>query len=73
MIIDSKYTKSFISDSLSKTKLNELKEFALLLNNHKNIVSQEVNFNLSFYMEMSMFDFLKYMRNKYKGVINVFR
>lgn len=70
MIIDSKYTKSFISDSLSKTKLNELKEFALLLNNHKNIVSQEVNFNLSFYMEMSMFDFLKYMRNKYKGVIN---
>jgi hypothetical protein len=70
MIIDSKYTKSFISDSLSKTKLNELKEFALSLNNHKNIVSQEVNSNLSFYMEMSMFDFLKYMRKKYKGVIN---
>lgn len=70
MIIDSKFTKSFISDSLSKTKLNELKEFAMLLNNHKNIVSLEVNNNLSFYMEMSMFDFLKYMRNKYKCIIN---
>lgn len=70
MNTDSKYSKSFISDSLSKSKLNELKEFAILLNNHRNIVSQEVNSNLSFYMEMSMFDFLKYMRNKYKNVIN---
>ena len=70
MLIDSKFTKSFISDSLSKIKLNEFKEFAMLLNNHKNIVSQEVNYNLSFYMEMSLFDFLKYMRNKYKNVIN---
>lgn len=70
MIIDSKFSKSFISDSLSKTKLNEVREFALLLNNHKNIVSLDVNSNLSFYMEMSMFDFLKYMRNKYKGDIN---
>lgn len=70
MIINSKYTKSFISDSLSKTKLNELKQFAVLLNNHKNIVSLEVNNNLSFYMEMSLFDFIKYMRNKHKGIIN---
>lgn len=70
MIIDSKFSKSFISDSLSTTKLNELREFALLLQNHKNIVSLEVNSNISFYMEMSMFDFLKYMRNKYKNLIN---
>lgn len=70
MIINSKFSKSFITDSLSKTKLNELREFALLLQNHKNVVSQEVNNNLSLYMEMSLFDFLKYMRNKYKGVIN---
>lgn len=70
MIIDSKFSKSFISDSLSTTKLNELREFALLLQNHKNVVSQEVNNNLSLYMEMSLFDFLKYMRIKYKNIIN---
>lgn len=70
MIIDSKFSKSFISDSLSTTKLNELKEFALLIKNHKNIVSQEVNSNISFYMEMPFFEFLKFMRSKYYGLIN---
>ena len=70
MIIDSKYTKSFISDNLSDSKYKELYDFAILLNNHKNIVSKEVCSDLSFHMEMNMFDFLKYMRNKYKGVIN---
>ena len=70
MIIESKYTKSFISDMLSDSKYKELRDFAMLLNNHKNTVSKEVCANLSFYMEMNMFDFLKYMRNKYKGIIN---
>ncbi len=58
MIIDSKYTKSFISDMLSDSKYKELHDFAVLLNNHKNTVSKEVCTNLSFYMEMNMFDFL---------------
>ena len=70
MIIESKYTKSFISDMLSDSKYKELHNFAVLLNNHKNSVSKEICDNLSFYMEMNMFDFLKYMRNKYKGIIN---
>ena len=70
MLIDSKVSKSFISDSLSITKLNELREFASSLQKHKNIVSVEVNNNLSLYMEMTLFDFLKYMRNKYKNIIN---
>lgn len=70
MIIESKYTKSFISDMLSDSKYKELHDFAVLLNNHKNSVSKEICDNLSFYMEMNMFDFIKYMRNKYKGIIN---
>lgn len=70
MIVESKYTKSFISDMLSDSKYKELRDFAILLNNHKNTVSKEVCSDLSFYMEMNMFDFLKYMRNKYKGIIN---
>jgi restriction endonuclease S subunit len=70
MVIDSYYSKSFISDSLSKTKLKEIKNFAILINNHKNLVSQEVNNNLSKYIDLSFFDFLKLMRAKYKGIIS---
>lgn len=70
MVIDSYYSKTFISDSLSKTKLKEIKDFAILLNNHKNIVSLEINNNLSKYIDLSFFDFLKLMRVKYKGIIS---
>jgi len=70
MFVNSKYTKSFISDMLSDSKYKELHDFAVLLNNHKNVVSKEVCSNLAFFMEISVFDFIKYMRNKYKGVIN---
>lgn len=70
MVIDSKYTKSFISDRLSDTKYMELYSHAILLNNHKNLISIGVCNNLSLYMDMNMFDFLKHMRSKYKGVIN---
>lgn len=69
MIIQSKHTKSFVSDSLTKEKYNELYDFAVTLRNHKNIVSKEVTSNLMFYHEMSKFDFIKYMRNKYKDMI----
>ena len=70
MVIDSKYTKSFVSNMISDSKYTELHDFAILLNNHKNIVSKEVCSNLSLYMEMNMFDFLKLMRSKYKNIIN---
>lgn len=70
MIIDSKFSKSFVSDSLSKTKLKEIRDFAILINSHKNVVSLEVNNNLSKYIDLSFFDFLKIMRTKYKGMIS---
>jgi hypothetical protein len=55
---------------LSDSKYKELRDFAVSLNNHKNTVSKEVCSDLSFYMEMNIFNFLKYIRNKYKGIIN---
>ena len=70
MIIQSKHTKTFVSDSLTKEKYNELQSFAVTLRNHKNLVSDEVTSNLMFYHEMSKFDFIRYMRDKYKGIIS---
>ena len=70
MITKSKFTKSFISDKLSITKYSDIHDHATLLNNHKNLVSNEVGNNLAFYMEMNKYSFLKYMRNKYSEVIN---
>ena len=69
MIIQSKHTKTFVSDSLTKEKYNELQSFAVILRNHKNLVSKEVTSNLMFYHEMSKFDFIRYMRDKYKNTI----
>ena len=39
MFVQSKYTKMFVSNSLTEAKFNELYDFALLLNKHKNKIS----------------------------------
>ena len=46
MIIQSKYTKIFHSKGLTRQKYDELHDFAVLIQNHKNTVSQYVNDNL---------------------------
>ena len=43
MIIQSKYTKIFHSKDLTRQKYDKLYNFAVLIRNHKNIVSQYVN------------------------------
>src|ERR1035437_5557357 len=70
MIIDSKYSKSFISDNLSDSKYDELLKLAMTVNEHKNLLSKEISENLSAYIDMSFFDFLKLMRNRYKNHIS---
>jgi transposase len=70
MLIESRYTKSFISNSLTDKKYNELYEFAILINKRKNLISNEINSNLLFYLDFSFFEFLKLMREKYKGSIS---
>lgn len=69
MVIDSKYTKIFSSNSLTKQKYNELYDFAVYLREFKNQLSLEINNNLLFYLSISSFSFVTQMREKYKGVI----
>ena len=69
MLIKSKYTKIFKSNNMTRLKYNELYDFAVLIRNHKNLVSEHVNNNLLHYLEYSKFTFLKEMRDLYKSVI----
>ena len=69
MIIDSKYTKIFKSNVLTRQKYDELVGFAIMLRDHKNMVSEYTNSNLEHYLECSKLDFLKDMRARYKDVI----
>ena len=69
MIIQSKYTKTFYSKDLTRQKYDELYDFAVLIRNHKNIVSQYVNENLLHYLDCKKFQFLKEMRTKFRGTV----
>ena len=69
MIIQSKYTKIFHSKDLTRQKYDELHDFAVLIQNHKNTVSQYVNSHLLHYLDYNKFQFIKVMRERYKNVI----
>ena len=69
MIIQSKYTKIFHSKDLTRQKYDELHDFAVLIQNHKNTVSQYVNDNLLHFLEYNKFQFIKEMRDVYKDTI----
>ena len=69
MIIKSKYTKIFHSNGLTRQKYDELHDFAVLIQSHKNTVSQYVNDNLLHFLEYNKFQFLKEMRERFKDVI----
>ena len=69
MKIKSRYSKSFYSDRLSDTKYQEIYSFAVYLNKIKNEISQEVSSNLIFYLDMSKFDFQKYLLPKIKDKV----
>ena len=69
MLIQSKYTKIFHSNGLTRQKYDELHDFAVLIQNHKNTVSQYVNDNLLHFLEYNKFQFLKEMRECFKNVM----
>ena len=64
MIIQSKYTKIFNSKDLTRQKYDELHDFAVLIQKHKNTVSQYVNDNLLYFLEYNKFQFIKEMRER---------
>ena len=69
MIILSKYTKIFHSKDLTRQKYDELYNFAVLIQHHKNTISQYVNDNLLHFLEYNKFQFLKEMREHFKDAI----
>ena len=69
MIIQSKYTKIFHSKDLTRQKYDELNNFAVLIRNHKNIVSRYVNENLLHYLDCTKFQFSNEIRTKFKGYV----
>lgn len=69
MIIQSKYTKIFHSNDITRQKYDKLYNFAVLIRNHKNIVSQYVNENLLHYLDCTKFQFTKEMRTQFKGSV----
>ena len=54
---------------MTRLKYNELYDFAVLIRNHKNIVSEYVNQNLLHFLEYNKFTFLKEMREHFKGCV----
>lgn len=70
MIIQSKYTKIFNSKDLTRQKYDELHDFVMLIQNHKNTVSQYVNDNLLHFLEYNKFQFIKEMREVRKDAIS---
>lgn len=69
MITQSHYTKEFKSNDLTHLKYNELRAFAEALRDHRNSVSEYVNSNLMFFLDVSKFTFIKEMRVRFKDIV----
>lgn len=69
MIIDSKYTKIFVSDDITRLKYNELHDLAVNIREQKNKVSEFVSHNLLKYLDLNKFQFITEMRNVYQNQI----
>src|SRR5574344_2652991 len=67
-IIESKYTKSFVSTDLGLVKYNKIKVIATNLLIYKNEIFSIVHSNLLFFMKMSKFDFITHFTNYYKSI-----
>lgn len=65
MTVDSKYTKTFVSDALTDKKYNELLAYAVHLRDVRNEVSEHVNGHLLEYMDTPSLQFVTLMRERY--------
>lgn len=69
MTIDSKYTKVFVSDDLTRLKYNELRDHAVNIRGLKNKVSEFISRNLLRYLDYSNLTFMKEMRVEFKNQV----
>ena len=69
MLIQSKYTKKFVSNSLTREKYNELHNFAVYLREFKNKISQELSADVFSYLDMNKFEFITLMRQRHNGEV----
>lgn len=65
MEVDSKYTRMFVSDSLTDEKYNELLTHAVFLRDMRNEVSAYVNAHLLDYVDTPALQFVTLMRERY--------
>ena len=70
MIVNSKYSKLFYSDMLTRSKYDELYAVAVNLRDFKNEVSQLVNDNLLYYLDFNKFTFITEMRKYFQNKIS---
>lgn len=70
MIVNSKYSKVFHSDMLTKSKYDELYTVAVNLRDFKNEVSKMVNDNLLHYLDFSCLSFVTEMRKAFQNEIS---
>jgi transposase len=68
MIEHSKYTKIFVSNSLTRSKYDKIHAKAIEIIKFKNELSVYVNANLNDFLDMNKFEFSKFIRNNYNKI-----
>lgn len=69
MLVSSKYTKTFVSNDLTRQKYDELYLLASTIREHKNAISKEIASDILHYIDINPLVFVTEMRNKHKGEI----
>lgn len=70
MFIDSVYTKSFDSHSLTRQKYNELRDLAVHIREVKNMLSNDISQSLFAYIDITPFGYVKQARQQYNGLLS---
>ena len=70
MEIDSKYTKRFDSNNLTRLKYDEIKSIAVLIRDYRNEISKYVSKHLFHFLEIDKYTFEKEIKQKCPPTIN---
>lgn len=70
MIKDSKYTKTFVTQELTKEKHMEIRRQAELIRDFKNALSEEVCRNVNMYLDLNKTSFITHIRRNFDVTVN---